>query len=63
MLLPAVGVAIVGYSDNALTARAFAVRNNYPADSNQELLALGTANVASGVMQGFPVSSSGSAGT
>jgi sulfate permease, SulP family len=60
MLLPAVGVAIVGYSDNALTARAFAVRNNYRVDSNQELLALGTANVASGVMQGFPVSSSGS---
>src|SRR5262245_27948451 len=59
MLLPAVGVAIVGYSDNALTARAFAVRN-YSVDSNQELLALGTANVASGVMQGFPVSSSGS---
>jgi SulP family sulfate permease len=60
MLLPAVGVAIVGYSDNALTARAFADRNNYPVDSNQELLALGTANVASGVLQGFPVSSSGS---
>jgi len=60
MLLPAVGVAIVGYSDNALTARAFAARNRYTVDSNQELLALGAANVASGVMQGFPVSSSGS---
>jgi SulP family sulfate permease len=60
LLLPAVGVAIVAYSDNVLTARAFATRNSYEIDSNQELLALGAANIASGVMQGFPVSSSGS---
>jgi high affinity sulfate transporter 1 len=60
LLLPAVGVAIVAYSDNVLTARTFAVRNGYAIDSNQEFLALGAANLASGVMQGFPVSSSGS---
>ena len=60
LLLPALGVAIVAYSDNVLTARSFAARNGYEIDSNQELLALGAANVASGVMQGFPVSSSGS---
>ena len=60
LLLPAVGVAIVAYSDNVLTARAFATRNGYEIDTNQELLALGAANLASGVMQGFPVSSSGS---
>jgi MFS superfamily sulfate permease-like transporter len=60
LLLPAVGVAIVAYSDNVLTARTFAARNGYAIDGNQELLALGAANLASGVMQGFPVSSSGS---
>ncbi|MFZ0324162.1 MAG: solute carrier family 26 protein [Actinomycetes bacterium] len=60
LLLPAVGVLIVGYSDNILTARAFADRNGYSVDANQELLALGSANVASGLFQGFPVSSSGS---
>jgi MFS superfamily sulfate permease-like transporter len=60
MLLPAVGVAIVAYSDNVLDARMFAARNGYAIDGNQELLALGAANLASGVMQGFPVSSSGS---
>jgi len=60
LLLPAVGLAIVAYSDNVLTARTFAARNGYAIDANQELLALGAANVASGVMQGFPVSSSGS---
>jgi len=60
LLLPAVGVAIVAYSDNILTCRTFAARNGYAIDSNQEFLALGAANLASGVMQGFPVSSSGS---
>jgi len=60
LLLPALGIAPVGYSDNALTARAFATRNRYRVDSNQELLALGAANVAAGAIGGFPVSSSGS---
>lgn len=60
LLLPAVGVAVVGYTDNVLTGRAFASRHHERIDADQELLALGAANVASGLMQGFPVSSSGS---
>ena len=60
LLLPAVGVAIVGFSDNVLTARAFASRNRYPIDANAELRALGVANLAAGLWRGFPVSSSGS---
>ena len=60
LALAAVGVAVVGYTDNVLTARAFATRGRYEVDANQELLALGTANVGAGLMQGFPVSSSGS---
>jgi SulP family sulfate permease len=60
LLLPAVGVTVVAYTDNVLTARAFAVRNGYRVDANQELLALGAANVATGFAQTFPVSSSGS---
>ena len=35
---------IVGYTDNVLTARAFATRNGYRIDANQELLALGATN-------------------
>jgi sulfate permease, SulP family len=58
--LAAVGVAIVGYSDNVLTARAFAARHHHTIDANQELLALGVINLGAGLMQGFPVSSSGS---
>ena len=60
LLLPAVGVTIVAYSDNVLTGRAFATKGGYPVDANQEMLALGGANVASGLLHGFPVSSSGS---
>jgi sulfate permease, SulP family len=60
LLASALGIAIVGYSDNVLTARSFAVRNQYQIDANQELLALGVANLGAGLMQGFPVSSSGS---
>lgn len=60
LLLPALGVTMVAFTDNALTGRAFATRGGYHIDANQELLALGGANVAAGVIQGFPVSSSGS---
>lgn len=59
LLLPAVAIAVVGYTDNVLTARAFAARGGYEVDVNQELLALGLANFGAGVSKGFPVSSSG----
>ena len=60
LLSAAVGIALVGYSDNVLTARSFADRGGYRIDANQELLALGAVNLGNGLMQGFPVSSSGS---
>jgi high affinity sulfate transporter 1 len=59
LVLPAIGVAIVAYSDDVLTARAFA-RDGERVDADRELLALGTANVTAGLVGGFPVSSSGS---
>ena len=60
LISSAIGIALVGYSDNVLTARAFASRNGYKIDANQELLALGAANIGAGLAQGFPISSSGS---
>ena len=54
ILLPAVGVTIVAYSDNVLTARAFADKNDYRIDSNQELLALGASNLSAGCRPGLP---------
>ncbi len=60
-LLPAaLGVTIVAYSDNIVTSRAFAARRREEVDARQEFLALGAANLSSGLLSGFPVSSSGS---
>lgn len=60
LALPALGLMIVGYTDNVLTARSFAGRRGEQIDANAELLALGAANVGAGLTQGMPVSSSGS---
>ncbi|MFJ6054325.1 SulP family inorganic anion transporter [Streptomyces sp. NPDC092307] len=61
LVLPAVGVLLVGYSDVVLTARAFACHDDpRPLAANRELLALGVSNIGAGVLHGFPVSSSAS---
>ena len=60
LLLPALGIVLVGYADFILTARSFATRHNQRIDANSELLALGAANVGSAAVSGFPLSSSGS---
>ncbi|MFJ9736945.1 SulP family inorganic anion transporter [Streptomyces sp. NPDC101166] len=62
LLLPAVGVLLVGYTDFILTARAFARRDETGPglDADQEFLALGAANLGAGALHGFPVSSSAS---
>jgi SulP family sulfate permease len=60
-LVPAaLGVAVVAYSDNVVTARAFASKRRERIDNGQEFLALGAANIAAALSHGFPVSSSGS---
>ena len=60
-LVPAAaGVFAVGFADAILTTRSFAGRNGQHVDANQELLAFGSANVAAGLTQGFPVGASGS---
>jgi high affinity sulfate transporter 1 len=56
----AAGIVLVGFTDNVLTARSLATRTGDRIDPNQELLALGLINAASGVSQGFPISSSAS---
>ncbi len=60
LALPALGLMIVGYTDNVLTARSFAHRRREEVDANAELLALGASNLGAGLTQGMPVSSSGS---
>jgi sulfate permease, SulP family len=60
-LLPAAfGIFLVSFADEILTARSFAGRHNQHVRARQELLAMGAANVASGITQGISVSASGS---
>jgi high affinity sulfate transporter 1 len=56
----AVGIALVSFADTSVLSRTFAIRGGYRVDPNQELVALGAANLAAGVFQGFSVSSSSS---
>ena len=60
LLAGAVGIALVSLADTSVLSRTFAIRGRYRVDPNQELLALGAANVAAGLFQGFSVSSSSS---
>ena len=61
ILVAAAGLLLIGFSQTAGDARAFAVRHRYQVDVNQESVAQGMANMASGVFQGMPVSTSLSA--
>src|SRR2546429_1917129 len=58
LLPPAFTVLIVGFSDDVVTARSFAGRDERIV-ANRELLALGLANAGASLVRGFPVSSSG----
>ena len=52
---------LIGFSQTAGDARTFAIRHRYEVDLDQEAIAQGAANVAAGVVQGMPVSTSLSA--
>jgi high affinity sulfate transporter 1 len=56
----ALGIALVSLTDTISTASAFASRTGQQVNGNQEILGIGVANLAAGLFQGFPVSTSGS---
>ncbi len=56
----ALGIAIVSLTDTISTASSFAARAGDEVDGNREMIGIGTANLAAGLFQGFPVSTSGS---
>ena len=51
----AASIALISFTSGILTAKSFARRNRYDIDANQELIAFGVCNIASGLLQGFPV--------
>ena len=58
LLLPALGIALLAYPDSFLTARSMSTAGGYTLDADQEFLALGASNLASGLFQGIPVNGS-----
>ncbi|MER5946480.1 sulfate permease [Streptomyces sp. NPDC001904] len=56
----ALGIALVSLADTISNASAFAARTGQEVRGNDEMLAIGAANVAVGLFQGFPLSTSGS---
>lgn len=57
---PAAGIALVAFADTGVLSRTFAARRGESVDGSQEMRAIGTANVASGLLGGFPMSASSS---
>ena len=56
----AFGIALVSLADTISTASSFATRAGGEIDGNREMIGIGAANLAAGLFQGFPVSTSGS---
>src|SRR5882762_4377360 len=54
-----IGIALacflLSYVESISVARTFSLKHNYPISADQELLALGVANFAAGVGQGYPL--------
>ena len=61
ILIAALALVLIGFSQTAGDARAFAARHRYRIDVDQESVAQGLANAGAGLVQGMPVTTSLSA--
>jgi SulP family sulfate permease len=55
LLAPALACFLLSYVESISVVRTFALKHGYPVSADQELLALGVANLAAGVGQGYPL--------
>ncbi|MBV8561363.1 MAG: sulfate permease [Acidimicrobiia bacterium] len=60
LLAGALGIALVSLTDTISTAASFAARSGDEVNGQREMIGIGSANIAAGFFQGFPVSTSGS---
>mmetsp|Transcript_96116 Transcript_96116/g.256921 ORF Transcript_96116/g.256921 Transcript_96116/m.256921 type:complete len:727 (+) Transcript_96116:45-2225(+) len=58
LMVPGVIIAVVGFLETVAVGGKFAMAARYEYEPNQELLALGIANLASAIMSGYPVTGS-----
>jgi len=58
-LIPgAIAIVVVGFAESIAAARTYARKHDYDIDSNQEMIALGAANAATGLVGSFVVDGS-----
>ncbi|OAT47298.1 putative sulfate permease [Proteus hauseri ATCC 700826] len=60
LMVPSINLAVISFVSFMMTARSFASKNGYEVDADQELKALGIANIAAALSQGFAVSAASS---
>jgi high affinity sulfate transporter 1 len=60
VLIGGCAVAMVAFADTSVLSRTYAAKTRKSVDPNQEMIGLGAANLAAGMFQGFPLSSSSS---
>jgi len=60
LLAGAFGIAVVSLADTISVSSIFAGRSGQEVRANQEMVGIGTANIAVGLFTGFPISTSGS---
>ena len=60
LMVAAVGITLVSLADTIATSSSFGARRGEEVDPNQEMIGIGAANLAAGLLQGFAVSTSGS---
>ena len=60
LLAAAVGIVFVSLADTIATSSSFAAKRGEEVDPNQEMIGIGSANIAAGFFQGFAISASGS---
>jgi high affinity sulfate transporter 1 len=60
LLIGGCAIALVSFADTSVLSRTYAARLGDTVDPNQEMIGLGSANLATALFQGFPISSSAS---
>lgn len=54
MLVTAAMIAVIGFVESVVITKTYSSKHNYSVSANRELVALGVANIVSGLCQGIP---------
>lgn len=60
IVIGGIEIALVSFAETSILSRTYAAKTRSHVDPNQEMVGLGAATLASGLFQGFPISSSAS---